>query len=114
MALESLLLACQSTSSKALVWDELAEAYIDIIWNLGDALLTERKVQFSTLGDYSLKVSVGINIENEMHKLCAHFRKLVEEWVFNIPESEKYYDKYVVCSKKYGSPCHRLTVWVSR
>ena len=113
--LNNALPKCQSNSYTPQDWDRLAVAYIDIILILRSRLIKVRKgKQFETFWAYSSNAAEETYIENDMHKLYAHFFKTVSESVLDKPWPEIDFDVYVVCAKKYGSPCHRLTIWVSR
>ena len=94
-------------------WDSLGEKYLDILSNLGSKLLTLRvEKELKPLETYTTPDDVERHIENEMHNLCAHFHKLVSETV--LVDFGTRPNAYVICLKKYGSPCHRFAMWALR
>ena len=98
-------------------WDALAEAYIDIIWSLQGQLPTKTNVPTGAevQGEFNDPLSHDSTtkeiIESEMHRLFAHFLKTIFEGVFTKTRIDS--EVYVLCSKKYGSPCHPLTMLFS-
>ena len=80
-------------------WDKLTEAYIDIMWNLRDQLTPSGKT------DPLVQSTTKEHIEGEMHRLCAHFSEAVGGGLERGGTGVN-----VLCSKKYGSPCHRLNI----
>ena len=115
--LKNLLGELDSSISLPKHWDALGEAYADILCNLGAKLQAQRlkKSELVARGENPPPQKLEDDFESEMHKLCAHFSKLVTGTVFDNPKKFPHDSGvYLVCLKKYGSPCHRFTVWFPR